>query len=128
MSDPANPPLLSSEQVIRQELEKATSLIAGARSLMTEGRSIDLSAVEDRVRIVTESITAAPPEIAASFKEHLKALLDILDSLQADLEEQHSVLESNLNSMKRRMATSAYTPPDKSPAVTVEPDDETEET
>ncbi|MBL4748501.1 MAG: hypothetical protein JKY17_06995 [Magnetovibrio sp.] len=110
MSDLVPPPNMSAEHIIRDELEKAVSLISAARSLMSEGRSIDLSAVEERVRIITETVKSASPEIAVSFKDHLAALLDIIDTLQANLETQHRALEDNLNSMKRRIATNAYGP------------------
>jgi len=117
----------SAELTIRQELEKAASLIAGARHLMSEGRSIDLSAVEERVRDITIAITAAPPEIGASFKEHLEALIDILDSLQADLDEQQAALKSNLSSMKRREASNAYAPLGNAVSVPAKTDDEADE-
>lgn len=120
MSDNDSPAPSSSEQNIRDELEKIAGLITASRHLMTEGRSIDLSAVEDRVRIITEAVVTAPPEIASSFKDHLKALLDILNSLQDDLEHHHQALQDNLTTLKRRTATNAYGP--STPAVSAPSD------
>jgi len=108
MNDTVN---LPTEQAIRLELEKAASLITGARRLLTEGRSIDLSAVEERVRAVTQAIAAAPPETASPFKEHLTVLVEILDTLQADLEGQHQALSNGMKTIKHREAAGAYTPP-----------------
>jgi len=104
-------PKAHSEQAIRLELEKTASLLTGARDLLTEGRSINLSAVEGRVRSVTEAIAAATPEIAAAFKEHLTVLVDILDTLQTDLEGQHQALTDSMKSIQHREAAGAYTQP-----------------
>lgn len=122
MSDNAHLPPETAELLIRTELEKAASLITGARRLMTEGRSIDLSAVEERVRAVTEAIAAAPPATAATFKEHLSVLVEILDTLQTDMEVQHQALADGIKTIKHREAAGAYTPPLGSPADVTPPE------
>jgi len=105
------------EQSIREEFEKTASLINGARRLMTEGRTIDLSAVEERVRSIINAVNTAPPEIAASFKDHLEALLGVLDTLETDLNGQHKAIEDSLEGMKRREAVDAYgSPPVTTPS------------
>ena len=101
------------EQTIRQELEKAASLITGARRLMAEGRHVDLSAMEERVRRITEAIKTAPDELAVSFKAHLEALLAALDALEHDLESHHAALEDGLNTIRHREAQDAYGPKKK---------------
>lgn len=101
------------EQAIREELEKTAALISGARRLMAEGRSVDLSNLEERVKAVTEAVRAAPEDVAAGYKEHLSALLDILDVLEADLETQHAVLEEGLRAIQHRAAHDAYGPKGK---------------
>jgi len=123
MTDNPSSTQTTPEHIIRDELEKAASLITAAHSLMNEGRSIDLSALEERVRIITEAITAAPPEIATTFKESLGSLLKVLNALQADLEDQHKALEDNLTAMKRRSATDAYGPSTPQPAPPPESDE-----
>ncbi|PCI42486.1 MAG: hypothetical protein COB46_00435 [Rhodospirillaceae bacterium] len=116
---PDNPTEPSAEQTIRDELEKIVGLINASRHLMDEGRSVDLSAVEDRVRIITEAVAAAPPEVASSFKDYLEALSDTLDRLQDDLEHHHQALQDNLKILKRRTATNAYgTSPSTPPSST----------
>lgn len=101
------------EETIRQELAKAANLISGARRLMAEGRHVNLSAMEDRVRIISESIQGAPAELASQYKEHLSALLEALDVLEQDIQAHHDTLENGLKSIKQREAIDAYTPKKK---------------
>lgn len=100
------------EALIRGELEKAASLISGARRLMAEGRSVDLSALEDRVRTITAGVQSAPQTVQAAYKEHLEALVDVLNALQNDLESQHKALTEGLKTIKHREAHGAYGPKD----------------
>jgi len=101
------------ETTIREELEKVASLIAGARRLMAEGRSVDLSALEDRVRTIAAAVQHAPGEVQAAYKEHLGVLVEIFDALESDLEGQHKALEEGLKTIKHREAHGAYGPKDK---------------
>lgn len=96
------------ESRIREELEKAASLISGARRLMTEGRTVELGALEERMRAVSHAVRAAPDAVAQNYKEHLNALMEALDALEADLESQHQSLETGLQSIRRREAQGAY--------------------
>lgn len=96
------------EARIREELEKAASLISGARRLMTEGRTVELGALEERMRAVSQAVRAAPDDVAQGYKEHLNALMEALDALEADLENQHQALETGLQSIRRREAQGAY--------------------
>ncbi|PHS78271.1 MAG: hypothetical protein COB59_07860 [Rhodospirillaceae bacterium] len=124
MSDNAPPQEPSAEQTIRDELEKIVGLINASRHLMAEGRSVDLNAVEDRVRIITESVTAAPTQVASLFKDHLEALLDTLNSLQDDLEHHHQALEDNLRILKRRTASNAYGTSSPTPVSSTDSDED----
>lgn len=110
-TDDASP--IRSEALVREELEKAVSLISGARRLMAEGRSIDLSALEDRVRTITTALQALPAPTRIAYKEHLEVLSDILDSLESDMEARFKALQDSLDALKRREATGAYGPKDK---------------
>ena len=111
MADNITPSVV--ETIIREELEKAASLISGARRLMAEGRSVDLSAVEDRIRTITTAVQSAPDAVQSTYKEHLTVLLEILDSLQVDLETRHKALEESMKNIRHREARSAYGPKDK---------------
>lgn len=97
------------KDTIREELEKAASLISGARRLMAEGRHVDLSAMEERVRAITQAIAAAP-EVASAYKEHLQTLVGALDILEQDLQTHHKAMEDGLNTIRHREAHDAYGP------------------
>jgi hypothetical protein len=101
------------EQLIREALEKAASLVVGARRLMAEGRSVDLTALEERVRTITSAVQNAPADIQSTYKEHLSVLVEILDTLEHDIEGQHKALEEGLKSIKHREAHGAYGSKDK---------------
>lgn len=107
---PPDSPTSDVEKSIREELEKAASLISGARRLMAEGRSVDLNALEERVRTITAAVQGAPHGVQATYKEHLEVLVEILDALEQDLQDQHNALEEGLKSIKLREAQGAYGP------------------
>ena len=108
MNDTPDTPTVQAESRIREELEKAASLISGARRLMGEGRSVDLGALEERMRAVTTAIRNAPEDVAHPYKDHLQALMAALDALEDDLNRQHRSLESGLDTIRRREAQGAY--------------------
>lgn len=99
--------------IIHEELEKAASLIAGARRLMAEGRSVDLTALEDRVRTIAASVQDASGEVQETYREHLGILVGILDALESELKSQHKALEEGLKNIKQREAHGAYGTKDK---------------
>lgn len=101
------------EKIIREELEKTASLVVGARRLMAEGRSVDLNALEERVRTITAAVQSAPATLQSTYKEHLGVLVEILDALERDIEGQHKALEEGLKSIKHREAHGAYGSKDK---------------
>ena len=49
---------------IDEDMEKVESLIATAQRLLGEGRMVDLGALEDRVRELTETFRNADDDIA----------------------------------------------------------------
>ena len=71
----------------REELAKVSSLVLTARRLVASGALVDLSALEDRVRLICESVQRMKVEEGRALLEELKALIGRLDSLAADLEE-----------------------------------------
>jgi len=98
------------EDTIREELEKAASLISGARRLMAEGRHVDLSAMEERVRAITQAVAAAAPEVASAYNDQLQTLVGALDILEQDLQTHHKAMEDGLNTIRHREAHDAYGP------------------
>jgi hypothetical protein len=70
----------------REELAKVSSLVLTARRLVASGALVDLTALEERVRLVCESVQQMPVEEGRSMLDDLRALIGRLDSLAADLE------------------------------------------
>ena len=68
------------------ELQKIESLVAGAHRLVTEGRLIDLSALEDKVRGLCDAVLELPGPEARTATHKLQALLGSLDNLSAALQ------------------------------------------
>jgi hypothetical protein len=75
-----------------EELAKVSSLVLTARRLVAGGALVDLSALEDRVRLICEAVQQMPVEEGRALLDDLKALIGRLDSLAADLEERLALL------------------------------------
>ena len=72
----------------REELNKLSSVVLTARRLLCSGTMVDLSAIEERVSQVTETIATLPREEARPLRDDLIALINRLDMLGSDLREQ----------------------------------------
>ena len=93
------------------EVDKVTSLIAGARQLIGEGKSVELSALETRVAALCETIARMETKDARRLKEPLAAILGDLDGLEADLRSQHETATQVSEDRMRHRAASAYRSP-----------------
>jgi hypothetical protein len=71
----------------REELAKVSSLVLTARRLVAGGALVDLSALEERVRLICEAVQQMPLDEGRSLLDELRALIGRLDSLAADLED-----------------------------------------
>jgi len=71
----------------REELAKVSSLVLTARRLVAGGTLVDLSALEDRVRLICETVQQMPREEGQELLEELQALIGRLDQLAGDLHE-----------------------------------------
>ncbi len=96
------------ETIIREEMEKTAALVSGARRLMAEGRCVDLSALEERIKTIVKALHAAPRDVASGYQTHVEVLLEILDVLESDLTEQFCTLENALKALQHRKAMDAY--------------------
>ena len=74
----------------REELAKVSSLVLTARRLVAGGTLVDLSALEDRVRLICETVQQMPREEGQELLEELQALIGRLDQLAGDLEDRLS--------------------------------------
>ena len=91
------------------EVDKVASLIAGARQLVGEGKTIEVSALEARVAALCQAIPGMPPRDARRLKDPLAAILGDLDGLEADLRNQHATATNEGG--RRRRAAGAYRTP-----------------
>lgn len=70
---------------VRQELEKAATLVGTARRLLATGTEVDLAALEGRVRFVCGAVLDLDRTEGATFRPGLEALVADLDRLAAAL-------------------------------------------
>ncbi|MTJ82625.1 MAG: hypothetical protein F8N37_16675 [Telmatospirillum sp.] len=70
----------------REELSKVSSLALTARRLIASGKLVDLSALEERVRAVCETIGSMPREDGQDLIGDMEALIGRLDQLERDLQ------------------------------------------
>jgi hypothetical protein len=90
------------------EAEKIAALIETARRVLADGKSVDLSALEDKVRVLCEAAHHAPATERQALKRSLGGIIDGLDALAADLTEHHRSLSEGLSDDVRRRAAAAY--------------------
>lgn len=83
---------MSSDRIedIRLDLEKAASVIATGRRLLSQGRTLDLSAFEGKVAAACEAVSSLPKEEARPLLPALESLLAALDQLEQDLKSQYA--------------------------------------
>ncbi len=71
----------------REELAKVSSLVLTARRLVAGGALVDLTALEERVRLICETVQSMPREDGQALLDELQALIGRLDQLAGDLED-----------------------------------------
>lgn len=75
---------------LRQELEKAATLVGTARRLLATGTEVDLAALEGRVKFVCGAVLQLERAEGAAFRPGLEALVADLDRLAAALTQRHN--------------------------------------
>jgi hypothetical protein len=80
--------LVNEAQTAREEVTKVASLILTARRLLAGGRLVNLSAIENRVRLVCDAVAGMPIEEGRCLMDELQNLIDLLGQLDRDLHEQ----------------------------------------
>lgn len=93
---------------VKAELAKVESLIATAIRLLSEGRVVELSALEARTRQVCEGALALPVDQRAALIPAMEGLLTALDTLTADLNVRFGDLPALGSTVGADAATSAY--------------------
>lgn len=77
-------------ETVRQELEKAATLVGTARRLLATGTEVDLAALEGRVKFVCGAVLGLDRAEGATFRPGLEALVEDLDRLAAALTQRHN--------------------------------------
>jgi hypothetical protein len=77
-------------ETVRQELEKAATLVGTARRLLATGTEVDLAALEGRVKFVCGAVLGLDRTEGATFRPGLEALVEDLDRLAAALTQRHN--------------------------------------
>ncbi|MBI2236247.1 MAG: hypothetical protein HYU60_04720 [Magnetospirillum sp.] len=75
--------------VVREELEKAASLVTTAYRLLATGTMVDLSALEGKVRFICEALAGMERDEGAIFRPGMEALIADLDHLAEAIQERH---------------------------------------
>jgi hypothetical protein len=80
---------VSGADTVREELEKAASLVGTARRLLDTGTTVDLSALEGKVRAICAQLPGLEREQGRALVPAMESLIDDLDRL-AELIRGHS--------------------------------------
>ncbi len=96
---------------LAQETEKVATLITAAGKHLAEGKMVDLSALENKVRILCRAIAEAPAGEARKLKGAIEAIIHDLDGLEADLTDRLKDLRGEMEGTFRKKAIGAYGAP-----------------
>ncbi|MBC7950508.1 MAG: hypothetical protein H7Z12_01635 [Rhodospirillaceae bacterium] len=66
---------------VREELDKAASLVLTARRLLATGTMVDLSALEGKVRVICEQLAGMAREDGKTLVPAMEVLINDLDRL-----------------------------------------------
>ncbi len=96
---------------MQREIEKVSGMVSSARCLLTEGKPVDLIALEKEVDDLCQAIHTNTPQNSREVRQALAAIVNDLDLLEHELTEQHRQLEQNLAERTRKLANEAYSDP-----------------
>jgi hypothetical protein len=99
MSDPVTGDVLTArKEFVRAEMEKAASLVTTAHRLLATGTTVDLSALEGKVRFICEALVVLGRDDGKPFRPGMEALVDDLDRLAAAIKERYDPSHPPLDS------------------------------
>ncbi len=81
MMQPVNRPEID----VEQEVRKIASVVATARRLLADGKMIDLSALEEKVRVLFDVIRRETPSDPEKVRVSMETIIADLDQLADDL-------------------------------------------
>ncbi len=96
---------------MQREIEKVSGMVSSARCMLTEGKPVDLVALEKEVDDLCQAIHKNTPQNSRTVRQALAAIVNDLDILEHELTEQHRQLEQNLAERTRKLAIEAYSDP-----------------
>jgi len=103
---------MSDDIDIREEVQKAASLVTTARRLLATGTMVDLSALESRIRQICNGCEKIGIETARAFRPALEGLIADLDRLSLALTEHHEPVAARLGGTELdRAGSNSYDPP-----------------
>lgn len=95
---------------IRTEMQTLASLIAATRTILGDGRAVDLTGFDQRVVMLCQSLQSIDNTDAKALKPGLIALIDDIEQLKRDLLAQHDALGIELRRLGvGHSAANAYT-------------------
>ena len=96
------------EPDVAVEVRKVASLISTARRLLAEGKMVDLSALEGKVKTLCGAICQAPPKDTEGLEASVNDLAEDLDRLTVELTAQFRAITRQIEGAVRRQAMDAY--------------------
>ena len=93
---------------VATQAHNIAALVKTAGRMVGEGKSVDLSALEGRVRALRDAVGETAPADAAALRGILAGVIADLDRLAAGLAERHRKLSAGLAGDARHQALDAY--------------------
>lgn len=90
------------------QMEKVENLISASKRLLEEGKMVDLSAMEERIRELTDNLKKCDPETARPFLEAVGNLIDSLTGIEKSLKDHQLELIKGGAELDRKKARNAY--------------------
>jgi len=98
---------------LAKDAEKVAALVTAARHHLSEGKMVDLTALEGKVRTFCEAIADATEEETRGLKTTVEEILGGLDILEAELTDQLRGLKDQMEGTYRQKAVDAYSHKEK---------------
>ena len=106
-----NEPTTPADFDVKEEIDKVASVVSTARRLLADGRMVDLSALEEKVRILCDAIRSTPPKNRDYVRETMVTIIENLDILAKDLTEQFGAIANGSDGPAPSLAAAAYRKP-----------------
>lgn len=100
---------MTEAQQVRDQLIDAATIIGAARSIIADGKLVDLGELESRINELCSALPAVPAGDREEIKGALIEMIEALDKLAAEIKERHGELAEGLKGVStHKRAVSAY--------------------